>query len=175
MCNKDLKKLIKEFKNQNMQNFSLLYEEFERLIVHYSKKLHTEDAGAELTLFFIELVTEIDLSKFKNDLSISLQSYIAVCLRNKFIALSQAEKQQRELRADFFEQTFGYSFEFDKKISIFSALKILPEQQRKVLVYRYVYLYSDVEIAEILNITRQAVNRLKNRGLLNLRIFLGEN
>lgn len=175
MCNKDLKKLIKEFKNQNMQNYSLLYEEFERLILYYSKKLHTDDAVEEMTLFFIELVTEIDLNKFKNDLSVSLQSYIAVCIRNKFISLSVAEKRQKELRADFFEQTMGYSLEFDKRISIFSALKILPEQQRKVLIYKYVYLYNDVEIAEILNITRQAVNRLKNRGLSNLRIFLGDN
>ena len=175
MCNKDLKKSIKEFKNQNMQNFGSLYQEFERLILYYSKKLYTDDAVEELTLFFIELITEIDLNKFKNDSSVSLQSYIAVCIRNKFISLSIAEKRRKELRADFFEQTMGYSLELDKKISIFSALKILPEQQRKVLVYKYVYLYNDVEIAEILNITRQAVNRLKNRGLLNLRIFLGDN
>lgn len=175
MCNKDLKKLIEEFKKQNMENFNCLYGEFKKLIVYYSNKVQADDTVEDLTLFFIELLTQIELDRFKSDSSFSLRNYIAVCIRNKYIAISAFETKQNELRADFFEERAGYCLEFDKKISIFSALKILPERQRLVLIYKYVYLYTDTEIAQIFNITRQAVNRVKNRALLNLRIFLGEN
>lgn len=174
MCNKDLKKLIEEFKKQNMENFSLLYGEFKKLIAYYSSKVQVDDVVEDLTLFFIELLTEIELDRFNSDFGFTLRNYIAVCIRNKYIALSKFQIKQKELRADFFEESMGYSLEFDKKISIFSALKILPERQRLVLIYKYVYLYTDTEIAQIFNITRQAVNRIKKRALLNLRIFLGE-
>ena len=45
----------------------------------------------------------------------------------------------------------------------------LTALQRKVLVIRYLYGYSDAEIADQLHISRQAVNRAKNRAVAVLK------
>ncbi len=48
----------------------------------------------------------------------------------------------------------------------------MNEKQKSVLIYKYVYGYSDCEIACALGITRQAVNGLKNRALTVLKELL---
>ncbi len=45
----------------------------------------------------------------------------------------------------------------------------LTEQQRKIIVYRYIYGYSIQEISDKLNVSRQAVNRTKNRAIKIIR------
>ncbi|HAT4137393.1 TPA: sigma-70 family RNA polymerase sigma factor, partial [Clostridium perfringens] len=38
--------------------------------------------------------------------------------------------------------------------------------------YKYIYGKSDVEIGELLNCSRQYVNKIKNRALKNIKKFL---
>lgn len=45
----------------------------------------------------------------------------------------------------------------------------LTELQRKIILLKYIYGYSDQEIANRLKISRQAVNRAKNRGVKIIR------
>ena len=45
----------------------------------------------------------------------------------------------------------------------------LSEIQRQVISLKYWYGYSEVDIAQMLHITRQAVNRTKNRAINELR------
>ncbi len=44
--------------------------------------------------------------------------------------------------------------------------------QRTILEERYIKNYSDIEIANKLNISRQAVNKTKNKALENLRTYM---
>ncbi|WP_157863087.1 hypothetical protein [Desulfofarcimen acetoxidans] len=52
-----------------------------------------------------------------------------------------------------------------------SALKYLTIQQRKIVLLN-ILQYSDTEIANILNITRQAVNKIKRKAFYTLKIKL---
>ncbi|MBR6533461.1 MAG: sigma-70 family RNA polymerase sigma factor [Clostridia bacterium] len=169
MCNSIFLPLIKQFKNQDMSVFGVIYGEFEKLINFYSARLTVEDARSELTLFFIELLYAMDLSRFKADCSLGIKKYIAVCLRNQYIALSRKEDRLEKFSCPLFENCAFVGELYDEKIALEQMLELLTEKQRRVLIYRYKYGFSDCEIAEKLNIKRQAVNRLKNRAFVVLR------
>lgn len=173
MYNYLLKGLIKDLKKQDVTAFEIIFEEFRGLISFYAKKTGYEDTFGELSLFLIELLYSIDLSKFKKDKSDTLKRYIAVSIRNKYISLSKqfCEKEKREM--SFFEKD-SYSIGFEGMLDMLDALKHLSSSQRNVLIYKYVYSLSDCQIAEMLGITRQAVNRLKNRGLKSLKNYFSE-
>lgn len=174
MCNRCLKTLIERFKKQDMTVFEPLYDVFKRLIMFYSKKLYYDDAAGDLTLFFIELLYQLDLSKFMADDSISIKKYIAVAIRNQYISLSVNKDRHSNLSNKLYENSDGYLPNFEDRYSLVESIKGLSEKQKMIIVYKYIYGYSDFEIAILLGISRQAVNRLKNRALISLReVFAG--
>lgn len=169
MCNSLFLPLIKQFRNQDMSVFWIIYAEFEKLINIYSIRLAYDDAREELTLFFIELLYSIDLSRFKDDCSLGIKKYIAVCIRNQYIALSQKNNKHTALVCPLYENGVYNCETYEERIALEQLFTLLTEKQKKVLIYRYKYGYSDCEIAQKLNIRRQAVNRLKNRAFAILR------
>lgn len=173
MYNYLLKGLIKDLRAQDVTAFEIIFEEFKGLISFYAKKVNNEDTFGELSLFLLELLYNIDLSKFKKDKSDTLKRYIAVSIRNRYIALSKqyCEREKREL--SLFEKDCG-CYGFEGMLDMLDALKYLSPSQRNILIYKYVYSLSDCQIAEMLCITRQAVNRLKNRGLKALKNYFSE-
>ncbi|HAQ41984.1 MAG TPA: hypothetical protein DCM73_14895 [Clostridiales bacterium] len=50
----------------------------------------------------------------------------------------------------------------------------LTELQKKIIVYRYIYGYSSQEIAQKLKVSRQAVNRTKNRAIKVIKTVYDE-
>ena len=63
--------------------------------------------------------------------------------------------------------------EFDNRTLLKEGMKFLSERQRAAVALRYIYGYSDAEIAHRLGITRQEVNRLERLGLEILREYFG--
>lgn len=169
MCNSLLKPLISRFKEYDMSVFTLIYENFEKLIYLYASRLKGEDAVCELNLFLIELLYSLDLSRFKADNTCEIQKYIAVCLRNKYIALSMRKDKVQKLVLPFYENCEPSYELYDDNVFLNEILGLLTEKQKTVLVYRYIYGYSDVEIGQKLRIKRQAVNRLRNRAFDTLK------
>lgn len=171
MSNSLIISLIKKFRQQDMTAFTMVYDEFKGLLLFYSKKLADEDALQELTLFFIELLYSINTDTFPSDSTDGLRRYIAVALRNKYIQLSR-EKQKYSMLCNQLYDSYGiYNENLAENVTVCEALKALSEKQRLIAVYKYIYNYSDAEIAQMLKISRQAVNRLKNRGLEVLKKF----
>lgn len=169
MQNSLLIPLVLRFRNQDMCAFNMIYDEFKRLIYHYSGKLWDDDAVGELTLFLIELLYSAPVERFPPDETDSFKRYIAVAIKHKYIALLK-DKLKNEHTCDILESDF---FEEDilSNISVKEALKCLSSKQRIIIVYKYFYCLPDSQIAQILGITRQAVNRLKNRALSLLKEF----
>ena len=172
MCNAVLKPLIEKFKKQDMTVFSLIYDNFKRLISVYASRLFYEDGISDLTLFLIELLYSIDLSRFEADETFGIKKYIAVSIRNKYIALSIQKDADTNNALPLFEVAVPVHDKFDDTVLVAQALKVLNQKQKSVLIYKYVYGYSDCEIACALGITRQAVNGLKNRALIVLKELL---
>ncbi len=172
MYNYLLKELIERFKKQEISAFEMIYEEFKGLMNYYARKLAYEDAIGELTLFLIELIYGVKLTKFSYDKTDSLHRYIAVAIRNKYIELSKKKSRENNFCLELYESDIKQN-SFIERIQVEEALQYLTERQRKIIVYKYIYGLSDCQIANMLSITRQSVNRLKNRGLKELKNYYG--
>ena len=166
--------LIDRFRKRDMTAFPIIFNEFEKLINFYSYKLSDEDAFQELTTFLLELLYNLDFRVFKKDSSDSLKRYIAVCIRNKYIAISKGIEKHKTADFPVFENAAADYSDFLQSQILKDAVRLLPPKQRRLIIYKYIYNYSDVEIAEFLNISRQAVNRLKNRAIENLKAYYTE-
>ncbi len=163
--------LIEKVRDKDMSAFPLIFDEFEKLIYHYTAKCSAEDTYQELVVFLLELIHKIDISRFKNKYGDGLSRYITVCITNKYIEISKTDcihKSQNEM----LDITKPTTVDFLQKQILTDAMKMLTPKQQKIIIYKYIYDYSDVEIAYSLNISRQAVNRIKNRAIETLREYL---
>ncbi len=174
MNNKELKKLISEYQNHDMKNFEEIYKNFSNLIYYYANRIGNDDAAQELSVFFVDLLFKIKLSRFKDSNDLDLQSYIAVCIRNKYILISEKTQKYNNLNSEFQDGLGGYEPTYDDRISVLGGLSIMNSKQRKVLIAYYYYNYSDIEIARMMNISRQSVNKLRNHGLQFLRKYFSD-
>jgi RNA polymerase sigma factor (sigma-70 family) len=151
-----------------------------------------DDSKQDLILFLLELIKDIDVSKFPVDNSFGLNRYICVSIKNEFYKLANKNTEKKKHRFEFNEEIanknpfkildsqpdieINIEFETIKAVELEEALNLLSTQQKNVIVYKYIYGFSDAEIGEIFNISRQAVNRLKNRAFEILKKYydLGE-
>lgn len=163
--------LTEKFRSGDMSAFPLIYAEFEGLIYHYTAKCSAEDTYQELTVFLVELLYKAKLSQFVKNSDNSFKRYIAVCLGNKYIALSKEDILRKSRNISFEDRTPSVDGFFEKQL-LKDAMAKLTVKQQKVICYKYIYDYSDTEIAYRLNISRQAVNRIKNRAFESLREYL---
>lgn len=168
MENVTLKKLIIDFREGDVQAFAVIYEEFRKMVYYYSRKIGNEDAYQELMIFLIELLYNIELSRFPNDKNDNLKRYIAVSLRNKYIVISKKKRDEEKVLIGIYDDDVTYNYN-GEDIMLKEMLETLSDKQRRIVVYRYIYGYSDSEIANCMGISRQAVFRLRNRAFRLLR------
>ena len=172
MYNVELIPLIEAYQQGNRQEFEKIYSVFEKLIAYYARRFqHDEDALQEFNVFLIEILYQIPLDRFCMDKSRGLQKYISVSIRNQYIFYSKCKQKNDAMFVGFCEPIAGYQSSEDQRLMLLEGLSLLPDKQKRVIVDKYVYGYSDAEIAENLHISRQAVNRLKSRGLSALKAF----
>lgn len=169
------KNLIIRFRQGDMTAFGAIYERFKNLILYYSSKIGDEDALQELNIFLIELLYDIDISLFDDIASNDIQRYIAVSIKNQYLKISRKRSDYAKLYCELYENELRCALS-EENLFIEEILKNLSDKQRLIILYKYVYNYTDAEIAIMLKISRQAVNRLKNRALSVLKkIYKEEN
>ena len=167
--------LLEKFKQGDMTVFPILFGEFEGLIRFYSQRLDGEDDFQELSVGFLELLYKINISAFKADQSDSLQRYIAVSIRNRYINIAKRNSVRKITTAPLFEEYAPVKEDLCMIQILKDALADLPPKQRRIITYKYIYNFSDGQIADYFNISPQAVSQLKGRALKNLRnYYFGE-
>ena len=121
MENYKIIEIIKEIKRGDMSNFQAIYDVFSRLINYYGKKIG-EDGCGDITLFFMELLYSVDTDKFYPDESDAMNRYIAVSLRNYYIALSKKADIAMKCSDELFEDSAKYFFEPEEALSLKDGL-----------------------------------------------------
>lgn len=61
------------------------------------------------------------------------------------------------------------SNELESEIELLDMFKVLSEKEAYIIKLIYVYYLSVTEVAEYMNISRQAVNKTKNRALNKIK------
>ena len=163
--------LINRFKKHDMASFPAIFDEFEKLIRLYASRLREEDAFQELCVFLVELLYKIDLSGFLSDRSDSVRRYIAVCIRNRYIFISKKQDDYGDKNYILFENKPDLSPGPAEIQMLREAVLALTLRQREYVIYRYVYNYTDGEIAGFMKISPQAAGRLNKRAVKTLKEY----
>lgn len=170
MCNRELIPLIRQYQNKDQREFHKIYENFIYLLKHYSKKLDTDDTYQDLWLFLVNLLNQLKLDNFCEDESDGLQRYITVSIRNQFLALQKRKKKGGYVFIEDYAD-IAINDGIEETLNLKEALSMLPKRQAQIVILRFVYQYSDVDIARKLHIRRETVNRNKQRALTKLKEY----
>ncbi|MCT4606285.1 MAG: RNA polymerase sigma factor [Marinisporobacter sp.] len=151
-----------------------IYLKFKPTIKKLSRNLSYEEAETDLIIAFLETIREIEIDKLHVKSDGVVINYIYTFLKNKSINLFKKNILQRTqtTQLDLDILVDDALIDVDSNIFIANLLISLPVLQREVLKKKFIQDFSYKEIAKLLGISRQAVNRAKNRGLMNLRKIL---
>ena len=154
--------------------FAELYElNFHRVYAYIASRVQDRSERQDLTAHvFQQALANIGKFKWRG------APFIAWLYRIAANAIAdQARKQSREVAEN--DAAMNASVEVDleaveRRARLFSAVEALPEDQRKVILFRFAEEKSIREIATALDRSEGAVKQLQFRGLENLRARLRE-
>ncbi len=171
----DLLKKIKLFQEQS-NNFMDILSYFNSKINYLSYKLKYPEASTDLIIYLYELTLQLEVKKFNRDEEIL--KYMRRCLNNKSINLHYkinsyknfiTYNSDEELLNVLDKNTNNNEYSNVVFKDLISSLK---PKQKKIIFLKFYLQLSDVEIAERLKISRQAVNKSKRQALKFLKNIL---
>lgn len=149
---------------------------FRYLLARLSDADLAEEITAQVFLHLIEKIDRYNITPKDNAAIFSAWLYrlshnkmidvIRKLRRNQHIGIEHAERMT-EVQSVI--EAVDERLDFDQ---ILSKLQMLNEQQREVILLRFIEGYSIAETAQILNKSEGAVKALQHRSLENLRHFL---
>lgn len=171
-------KVISQAQNDDKQAIMFVINKFKPLIGKYSYLLKYDDASSDLIISLIEIIKKMPIHTNENlKIDKFLVGYIASAIKNRYIYLSKKyyKVYLNEITLNLNNINIGNSekFDLDDKIFVWQLLDKLSKLQREVLILKFIKDYSDKDICKTLKISRQSVNRTKNRGLDNMRRYMG--
>jgi len=159
----------------------MLYNKFLPKIKKCSINLNYETAETDITIRFLEFIknTNFDALISKCDgtvVNYINRFYINRFFDNTFVNLLNSRSTHilfvyLDDENSFIKSLPTYDDQSNLDIDYFS---FLTELQRKIIVYRYIYGYSSKEIAQKLKVSRQAVDRTKNRAIKIIKAVYDE-
>ncbi|AWZ50066.1 hypothetical protein C3495_14580 (plasmid) [Clostridiaceae bacterium 14S0207] len=166
-----LHELILKCRGKDESSLLELIDRFKPIILKYKWDSKYIDMESELNLFLLELVEKIPIEKekFKEDKYII--SYIKTSLKNKYIEVNKKNYYKDKVNIDQILNLSCFYNDIDA-IVMRTILRRLTPNERNIIILKFYKMYSDVEIAEMFNISRQAINRTKRRALKKLKDML---
>lgn len=144
---------------------------FNPLIRKYSRMLNYCEAETDLIIALINIFRRLP----KSENNAIIIGYIAKSLRHEYISLSR--RRQMQLRNEYItDEVFVPEKslrDIELTMDIKNALAMLTYNQKRIIYSEYYLGYSDSEMASLLNISRQAVNKSKRASIRKLRLLLG--
>lgn len=163
--------LIKNYTSGSNQELILdIIEKFDPLLNKYQRLSSNEDMKSELTVFLFKLLRNIPLSKdiFKEDKY--LTSYICKSLKNQYIYLNKAICKVKDKEIELDENIINLSSsDFFDDLFFYEMISNLTNLEKDILKKKYIFNYSESEIAILNNVTRQAIHKTHKRALNKLR------
>ncbi len=177
---KSLHDCIVKAKNNDKESMLALCQKFDPLLKKYSRVLSYEDSYNDLQEAFLYTIKKIpiELEQFHQDKYIL--SYIKNSIRHKFIYLNKKDEEyenhvcffseKTSLKAILVDNSNNYSI---KDIMLLGDIEhLLTEKEWNLFVLKILKGYSDSDIAMMLHISRQAVNKQMNKMKPKLKKYI---
>jgi RNA polymerase sigma factor (sigma-70 family) len=174
-----LVEILKSAQDKDNEAQLFLIEKFSHTIKSFAYKLNYDGADTDLIIFLLELCQTIDLCVFDKINEGILVKYIYSSIKHEYIKLS---KQNKKYKLN--EQLYGvdpseiannyeamenvlYSDRFVNEL-----INILTLKEQQVITYIFLLGYSNVEVARVMSISKQAIGKTKKRALQKLKCKL---
>lgn len=156
---------------QGTQDAAPLIERFQPLLRHYAGLLPLEDGFEELRLSLIEVLLKLPAADFpQKDPDWAVLSYVKRSIYHRYIALSKENQLYRARTAPY--QELQAAQQNPDQLFVRRLVDRLPQRQQQVILLEFYLGFRETEIAQMLRISRQAVNQLKKRALHSLRDWI---
>jgi len=154
----------------------ILYNKFLPKIKKCSRNLNYETAETDITIRFLEFIKNTNFDALNSKCDGAVVNYTNKFFNNTFVNLLNSRNTHMPLIYLNDENTFMKDVPYydDQSNLNTDCFSYLTELQRKIIVYRYVYGYSVQEIAQKMKVSRQAVNKAKNRGIKIIKAVYDE-
>ncbi|WP_252249460.1 RNA polymerase subunit sigma-24, partial [Clostridium sp. VAP23] len=148
---KSLMEQIKLFQEKS-DNFMDILDFFNCKIKYLSYKLKYPEAYTDLIIYLYELLTKLDLDRFKCDEE--LLKYIRACLKNKSINLYYKIKVPNELIVTSSHEKIANLLNRNHLVDEYSniifknLIFLLKPNERRIIFLKFYLQLSDIEIAK---------------------------
>lgn len=171
-----LYQMLKAAQNNDEDSINAIVKKFEPLIKKYSYHLNYYCAESDLIIELLILIKKINLDKFDDDSEGKIINYIKSSLGKKKIDLYRKHVVSKVEEIHIDEDINLIADNFDPfKVSWQDIINILPQKQRMILTLKYVFGYSQSDIARMMNVSRQAVNKAIKKAYRKVKDHLDDN
>nr|WP_312580050.1 sigma-70 family RNA polymerase sigma factor [Sedimentibacter sp.] len=147
-----------------------LYKIFLPRIKKFGRKLFYEEAETDITIFLLEFINKANLEKFQNRTDEEIDSYMYKVFKNKYINILR-QNINKNIETTILETDFICYDCYEKldKEYFFGLMQSLNDIQKKIIIGKYVYDYSDIELSALLKVSRQTIYKHKKKALTILK------
>ena len=168
--NTNLYKLLSRAQYGEKEALNELINTFEPAINKFSRHLNYPCAKTDLNMFLIKTIDNLNLEKFNPNSNGKTFNYIYNSIKNKKINLFNKNVINKIDALPIKLECIGSCDKnFENEILVSQFWEVLTNNQENILKKKFFEGYSDIEISEDLNISRQAVNRCKNRAFKKIK------
>lgn len=162
---------VQDAQSGNSDSELHIITQFELSLNKFARQLNYPEAKTDMTIFLINLIRNIDLSIFNSKCEGKLVNYIYFSIKNKKIDLYRSRLhniQETSLNLNIHNPTDS-KIHIDDSLIIEDFFKVLTPKQKTIMKLKFVYGFKESEIADKLNISRQAVYKTKIKSLSLIR------
>ena len=157
-------------KKNDTNSINYILKKFNPLILKYANKLDDhEDAKSEFTLQLLHIIQKIPLEKsnFKDDKFII--AYIKTSIKNHFCLLYSNQKKYNSIvNSCVYDQKIKQC-NINSNLIFYDLIKVLNPKEKIILEQKFLYNYTNTEIANSLNLSRQNIQICIKRALIKLK------
>lgn len=169
MDSKTITELYSLVNNNSEEALLELLRRFQPLLNKYAYKLSDyEDAYSELQLHLIQLIKNMPSGASSWNAG-QLVSYIAKSIYTHYIKLSKQHCFRENNIIEFNPEIMDSPANENNTIFLKDYLQNLNSSQREIIFLHYFQGLSIQEIALLKNVSRQAINKIKNQALKHLQ------
>lgn len=162
--------------NKDSSSMEKLISRFAPLLNKYSRRMYSEDAKQEITLFFLELLHKIPSELLTVQSEGKIVNYISASIKHYYI--QQKDKEHAVPVIQYFEDNQKLlssppkeyvPYDHHNNLLLCELKTILTQTEFEIIVLLYFYQYSISQIALIKKRSRQSINQTKLKALQKLK------